>query len=714
MSKVLIVDDEFKNLYLLKVLLSTNGYEIVSAANGAEALDLARQDLPDVIVSDILMPVMDGFSLCRACKQDERLSSIPFIFYTATYTDSKDEELALSLGAERFIVKPAEPVEFLAILKETVEKFSAIKQASAKASISDTEYYQEYAKALVRKLEDKVAELEQANQALAEDITRRQQVETKLRQQTARAEALVNTANRLNANLDLAEVLNVICEEIAQTIVGVGVAVYMLDQTEETLHVAAQRGLPPSFNLRQAVVPTNAFDWFASVDRPVVFPDVQAVSAMPWANQIREFDIRGVAAACLLHQDTRFGYLLVFSLGQARHFDADELAFLEVLNHQASQAIHNASLFQRIERHLKNIESLRQIDLTIANSYDVHLALDVLVNEVTTQLGVDAAAVFLYQSTSKTLEYAVGRGFRTFEMKDRVLSLGESLAGRIAQERQPLHIPDLSVLEQDFPHAGLFRSEGFVTYFGAPLVAKGKIIGVLEVFHRDVLHPDLDWLNFLDTLAGQAAIAIDSIQSFEQMQISSVNLVLAYNATIEGWARAMDLRDEETEGHTRRVTRLTLQLAQKMGVSEEEQLHMWRGSLLHDMGKLGIPDRILHKPDKLTEDEWVIMRQHPEYAYEMLKSIEYLRPALDIPYCHHEKWDGSGYPRGLKGVEIPLAARIFSVVDVWDALTSDRPYRGAWSNRQALAYIREQSGVHFDPVVVSAFLAIMHTSPLST
>lgn len=183
-------------------------------------------------------------------------------------------------------------------------------------------------------------------------------------------------------------------------------------------------------------------------------------------------------------------------------------------------------------------------------------------------------------------------------------------------------------------------------------------------------------------------------------------LLLAYDKTIEGWSRAMDLRDKETEGHTQRVTQMSLKLAEAFGIYGEELLHIQRGALLHDMGKLGIPDAILLKPDKLDDAEWELMRQHPQMAYDMLYPIEYLHPALDIPYCHHEKWDGTGYPRKLKGDEIPLAARIFAIADVWDALTSNRPYREAWSPQKTLAYIRQQSGKHFDPRVVDAFTRI--------
>jgi putative nucleotidyltransferase with HDIG domain len=289
-------------------------------------------------------------------------------------------------------------------------------------------------------------------------------------------------------------------------------------------------------------------------------------------------------------------------------------------------------------------------------------------------------------------------------MQKVTLQIGDGLAGQIAADWQQIFIHDLTQYDQENNIVPVFEGEGFISYSGIPLRAKGLLIGVLEVFNRTELNPDQEWFNFLETLAGQAAIAIDSIKSFEEIQISNTKLMLAYDATIEGWSRAMDLRDEETEGHTQRVTQLTIQLARQLGISEAEIVHIRRGALLHDMGKLGIPDRILLKPDKLTEEEWVVMRKHPVYAYEMLSSIDYLRPALEIPYCHHEKWDGSGYPRGLKGEQIPMAARIFSVIDVWDALTSDRPYRPAWDRQRVLEHIENSAGSHFDPSIVKAFL----------
>jgi len=197
------------------------------------------------------------------------------------------------------------------------------------------------------------------------------------------------------------------------------------------------------------------------------------------------------------------------------------------------------------------------------------------------------------------------------------------------------------------------------------------------------------------------------LEEREKLQKANKRLSDAYEATIEGWSHAMDLRDRETEGHSRRVTELSINLARAMGMSEEDIVHLRHGALLHDMGKIGIPDAILHKTNELTVEEWKIMHEHPKFAYDMLNSIEYLREALEIPYFHHEKWDGTGYPQGLKGEQIPLAARIFAVADVWDALTSNRPYRPAWSSEAALNYIREQSGHHFDPQVVELFFKVI-------
>jgi PAS domain S-box-containing protein len=360
---------------------------------------------------------------------------------------------------------------------------------------------------------------------------------------------------------------------------------------------------------------------------------------------------------------------------------------------------------------LQRMSALSEIDRVIKSSMDMRLSLDTLLTQALSQLNVDAASVLLLDAPSQTLEYAAGKGFRSLNIRQSHLQVGQGLAGRAGLERKTLHIPDLSAIGGQLQNRDFLKEENFVEYFGVPLIAKGVLKGVFEIFNRTPLDPDLDWLNYLDSLGGQAAIAIDNVQLFDGMQRSNQELITAYDATIAGWSHAMDLRDKETEGHTRRVANLTVQLAMKVGITQQEMIQFRRGALLHDIGKLGVPDNILLKPGKLTDEEWGIMRQHPVNAFNMLLPITYLRPALDIPYCHHERWDGTGYPRELKGEEIPIAARLFAIVDVWDALRSDRPYRAGWTAEKTREHIIKGSGKHFNPQVVEAFLSLLDESP---
>ena len=198
-----------------------------------------------------------------------------------------------------------------------------------------------------------------------------------------------------------------------------------------------------------------------------------------------------------------------------------------------------------------------------------------------------------------------------------------------------------------------------------------------------------------------------SLQQQDEIKRAHKELQEAYEETLKGWVRALDARDRETELHSRRVTLLTRSVARQAGIADQDLEDIRRGALLHDIGKIAVPDHILRKPGPLTDAEWVIMRTHPKAAYDILKPIKYLANSLDIPYCHHERWDGAGYPRGLKGDAIPLSARIFAVIDVWDALLSDRPYRKAWEREKVIEHIQENSGTHFDPVLADLFLKMM-------
>ena len=356
-----------------------------------------------------------------------------------------------------------------------------------------------------------------------------------------------------------------------------------------------------------------------------------------------------------------------------------------------------------IQQQMDRLSTLRVIDQAISSSFDLRFTLSVILNQVTSQLRADAAVILLLNPQLQTLQYSAGSGFRSKVIERTHLHLGVSYAGRAVLERQTISAPP-SAVEHDPRFAALKAAEGFVTYYSTPLITKGNVVGVLEIFHRAPFESDSEWLNFLEMLAGQAAIAVDNANLFQHLQRSNIDLMLAYDTTLEGWSRALDMRDKETEGHSQRVTALTLQLARAMELSEEAILHIRRGALLHDIGKMGVPDSILLKPDKLNDEEWELMRRHPQYALDLLSPIPYLRPALDIPYCHHEKWDGTGYPRGLQGEQIPLAARLFAIADIWDALRSDRPYRPGWSAQKTRDHIKSLSGIHLDPKVVEVFL----------
>ncbi len=361
-----------------------------------------------------------------------------------------------------------------------------------------------------------------------------------------------------------------------------------------------------------------------------------------------------------------------------------------------------------IQLQFKRLNTLRSTERAITGSNDLRVTLEIILDQVTTQLEIDAASVLLMNEHARTLEYVVSRGFRTSALKYTRLRLGESNAGRAAIDRCIVTIPDLQQEPDSFICSKQFSGEGFTAYIAVPLIAKGQVMGVLELFNRTPLNSDPEWLEFLETIASQAAIAIEHAALLERFQNSKIELFLAYDTTIEGWSRVLDLRDKAAEGHTRRVTDMTVQIAEEMGIKQEEIVNIRRGALLHDIGKMGVPDSVLLKTGPLTDEELEIMKRHPDHAYDLLYPIEYLRPAFDIPYCHHEKWDGTGYPRGLKGEEIPLSARIFAVADVFDELLIERPDRPACSKEETLENIRSLAGTHLDPKIVDIFLRMNH------
>ncbi|NCP86957.1 MAG: hypothetical protein CO094_01870 [Anaerolineae bacterium CG_4_9_14_3_um_filter_57_17] len=361
---------------------------------------------------------------------------------------------------------------------------------------------------------------------------------------------------------------------------------------------------------------------------------------------------------------------------------------------------------QKIQQSLRHLTMLREIDQTILAGQELRNVMETLCRQIAQLLQVDGVEILQYDLVTLRLEILARHGLRAYSAFGS-FSVQEDIASAAVLNMDSVYERNFPAYLKTFPTCAELESEKFQTYAVLPLIAKGSVRGVLEIFQRVDRALDSEWWELAQTVANQAALALDNFTLFHSLQRSNAELSLSYDLTLEGWSKALELRDYETEGHTQRVTNLTVRLAEFMNVPREQLIHIRRGALLHDIGKIGIPDAILHKPGPLTEAEWEIVRQHPRFAYEMLFPIPFLHPALEIPHYHHERWSGSGYPEGRKGKDIPLPARIFAVVDVWDALISPRPYHQAISHAEAFEYLCQNSEIQFDPEIVAAFLKMM-------
>jgi putative nucleotidyltransferase with HDIG domain len=356
---------------------------------------------------------------------------------------------------------------------------------------------------------------------------------------------------------------------------------------------------------------------------------------------------------------------------------------------------------------LKNKETqlgaLMGVGRAINSSLGLKRVLEEVMDTLVALMRAERGFLMLRESNGK-LTVRIARGIDHINLEEEAFKVSGTIVEKVAASGEAI----LTTNAQEDPR---FENQMSVAAYQlrsilcAPLKIKNELIGVIYVDNRarSGIFQDRD-LGLIRAFSDQAAVAIDNAQLFDDLQAKNQELEEAYQATLEGWVSALDMRDKETEGHTQRVRILTERLAHFMGVGDDQMIHIRRGALLHDIGKMAIPDGILLKPGPLTDAERELIKQHPVYAYNMLKRIDFLLPAIDIPHYHHEKWDGSGYPEGLKGEAIPFAARIFPVIDVWDALTSDRPYRKGLPPEEVRERIKADSGKHFDPQVVEAFL----------
>lgn len=394
----------------------------------------------------------------------------------------------------------------------------------------------------------------------------------------------------------------------------------------------------------------------------------------------------------------------VLVLGKDHPIPTEELTAYTTIVDMISSAIDRLDLFVRTESQLKKMESLHAVDQTITGVFDFNVVAKIILNEVVKHLGADAADILILNSVMNSLDYAGSIGYRERKIASSQIPLSTSIAGSVLLDRKVMKVPDLDQTPLNFTQRD-FHNEKFHAYFAFPLIAKGKPVGVLEVFYRQPFYPDYDWFSYLEIIISQTAVAYDSYRMYSDLQQVKQNIMSSYHATLESWSSSLELQAAESPGHIRKVTDQTIELAKIIGASDDELARIERGALLHDIGKIGIMDQILLKKAELTEEEWREIKRHPQIARDMLSNIQLLKESMDIPYSHHENWDGSGYPQGLKGEDIPLAARIFAVVDTFDALISDRPFRSAWPKEEAIEFLRSQKGKRFDPEIVDLFLS---------
>ena len=651
--RILLIEDSEDDARLILRELQRGGYEVESER--VETPDAMRAALTrqawDLVICDFSLPRFGAPNALELLKKSN--IDLPFIIVSGTIGEESAVN-ALKAGAHDFINKG----NFARLIP-----------------------------AIQRELQDAAV--------------RRERIE---RERELEAIALVSAKLRTAKTFD--EMLSRLLEQTITLVEAEAGSIWIYDPINEVIELRIQRGWNDE-HIDSSYKPGEGIPGLVvQLGKAIVAREFHQDERI--AEENRKQIPPGIGGACVpLHTEDSIVGVMFVHVTLPRELTMGEIRILSALAEIGGNSIHRMHLHEQTVKQLDRLATLRAIDLAISSVFDLQVTLMIVINEVVRQLEVDAACVLLIQPGTGKLEYVVGQGFRTRNIESTSLRIGQGNAGRAVTERRVVEVPDLAAKDRDFKRAQLLAPEEFVSYYAVPLLSKGEVKGVLEIFHRSRLAPNRDWVDFLETLGGQTAIAVENSMLFQDLQRSNFELAMAYDATIEGWSRALDLRDRETEGHTQRVTDMTLSFAHKMGLSDERLVQIKRGALLHDIGKMGVPDYILHKPETLSEEEQAIMRQHPQLAYEMLEPIAYLSDALDIPYCHHEKWDGTGYPRGLAGTQIPLEARLFAIVDVWDAITTNRPYRKGWPRDKALKYIEEQRGKYFDPQLVDMFLKEM-------
>ena len=645
--KILIVDDIEENLYLLETLLKASDYQVVTAKDGAEALGKLKKDSIDMIISDILMPKMDGFQLCRECKKDDSLKNIPFIFYTATYIEKKDEEFALSLGAEKFIVKPQEPEAFLKILEEVIEEHKKGVLIAPKEPIKEEEIYlAEYNKRLIKKLEKKVLDLEKSKQYIQHLYS------------------LLKAIRGVNQLIIKEKDINVLLQKACDVLIGArGYNAVWLGFLKDEKNFAIVVGSPPTTDVSHFCEQVLRGDYPPCIKKAFIQKDSFMIvdrSKECVDCPLKDEHSGKQSAIIRIEHSRKFFGLLEIILAPDVYINEEEKELLEELAGDIAFGLHNIELekkHQQAERLFKS--------LFIDSPNAIFIIQDRKFKLINPQFE---------KETGYSEEEVLGSDtFRFIHPDDR-----EMVRGKTEQIlKKGSHSP--------FEFRGI-RKDGEIRW-GLEVVTSITYQGRTAILG-----------NFKDITEIKRAEK-KLLQSYQKLQKTM-------DAAIDTMSRIIEAKDPYTSGHQHRVCQLAVPLAQELGLPEDKVEGIRIASLIHDIGKIGLPTEILSKPGKLTDIEFGLIKAHSQVGYDILKPIEFPWPIEKIVLQHHERLDGSGYPQGLKGDKILPEAKILGVADVVEAMSSHRPYRPALGIDAALEEISQNKGILYDPEVVDICLKL--------
>ena len=670
---VLVVEDEEAHVELVRRAFATQAerFQVTSVGTVADARTQIAQLQPDFAIVDFLLPDGRGTELLPG---EGVAPSFPIVLMTSFGNEQVAVE-AMKAGALDYVVKSA-------------------------ATLADMPHV---AERTLREW-DHLIERRRADEDKSRLLDR-------IQRQNATLVRLATDPDLAAGNLDAA--LRTIAEEAGRTlgVDRVNICRISGDRSELCCDEAFQRS--PARHMAGPTLPVDKLQrFFASLETDRVLAASDVMSDPRTAELVETCwepgGIGAILAAPIRLRGKMIGLVCHDHVGPPREWAPDEVTFAG----QVADLIAQAFLSGDLHRRADELAAIARVSREITSPPDLRQMLSLVAHQAADLARSDASGVFSCRPDgSLFVDYGYGvDGIFVTAVNEVGIQPGSGAIGQAVAGRQAVQIFDIRG-ELDYPYRQAVEAEGICSVLAVPMLLGDEVKGGIVLWHRELRHFSPEEVSFVQALAQQCVSAVQNASLFEELQQSHMELSGAYDTTLEGWARALELRDEETEGHTRRVTEVTLRLASRMGINSGELVHIRRGAILHDIGKMGIPDGLLLKTGPLTDQEWEVMRRHPVYAHRLLSPIDFLAPALDIPYCHHEKWDGSGYPRGLKGEEIPLAARVFTVVDVWDALLSNRPYRKAWAEDKVLEHLRQQAGAHFDPRVVEAFLRLLDERP---